>query len=119
LVSQPTDPTWGPLIQYAGSWELNFWGCFGLEGASAACATAAQEQAECENAACDESCANTTSTTKYDNCISSADTTQCATYVTAATDCASAAIQTACEGGSATSATFQTAFMATAAVFCE
>ena len=37
---QPADPTWGPLVQYAGIWELNVGGCFGVEGASAACATA-------------------------------------------------------------------------------
>ncbi len=119
LVSQPTDPTWGPLIQYATNWELNLGGCFGLQGASAACAAATQEQAECENAACDESCANTTSTTKFDSCITSADSTQCATYVSAATGCTTTAIATTCEGASANSATFQTAFMATAAIFCE
>jgi hypothetical protein len=119
LVSQPTDPTWGPLIQYDGIWELNLGGCFGLKGASAACEAATQEQTECENASCDKSCANTTSQTKYDNCVSSADTEYCASYVSAANNCASTSIQTACEGGNANSATFQTAFMATAAIFCQ
>ena len=124
LVSNPTDSSWGAIVQYEINgapfdWELNLGGCFQVEGASAACAAATEEQAQCENAACNATCANALSSTADSDCVSSADTGVCASYVSAANNCASTSIQTACEGGSATTATFETAFKAIAQILCE
>jgi hypothetical protein len=111
LLSQPADPTWGPLLKYAAEWELNFGGCFALEGASPACAASTQEQMQCENASCGTAC--------LASCTAPADSTICASYVSAATNCATTVIQSTCSGGPPSSASFGDAFHAMAKVFCE
>jgi len=119
-VSQPSDSTWGAVILYEGGAEfsVNEGGCYALIGASAACATAEQEQAQCEAASCDGSCLSATSSTEFDNCISSADTGVCQTYVSAATaGCPTSITGAASCGGTAT--TFKALYQAVAKVFCE
>jgi hypothetical protein len=117
LVSQPSDTTWGPLLQYKGIWALNLGGCYALKGASTTCSQGTQEQSQCENAACDSSCSGS-SETKFGDCITSADNGVCSGYQESAT-CASTTIESACQGASAANWTFDTALKAMGKIFCE
>jgi hypothetical protein len=118
LVGQPTSATWGALITYDNNnfFSLNLGGCYALIGATPACATAAQEQGQCEAVACDTS--GCEGSADYNTCVTSADTSTCKTYANAVTaDCPTSITSAAACGGTAT--TFEAAFKAVAKTFCE
>jgi hypothetical protein len=96
--------------------SLNIGGCYLLIGAPLACATASEEQSECETAACDATCA--TNGNEYAPCVTAADKTVCASYVAAVSaSCPSMITNSLDCGGSASD--FEEAFQAVAATFCE
>jgi len=123
LASQPTSSTWGVVILYDNDnfFTLNAGACYALIGGSAACDTATQEQSECEANACYNSGCEGASTTKFNDCITSADTGPCASYVTAANSaCPSSITGAASCGGTATGANaFEDAFLSMAQEMCE
>jgi hypothetical protein len=105
------------LVDYGTSLSLNVGGCFALIGATPSCAAYAEEQGECEVAACVGSC-STAASTALDTCVDSADTGECATYVSGvAAACPTTITGAATCGGTATTDT--EAFEAIAATFCE
>jgi hypothetical protein len=118
LLSQSTAAApWGAVIDYGDEFELNVGGCYALIGAPLLCAEAAQEQAECEIAACGGSCASATDTA-LTTCLSSADSGECASYVSSVTaNCTTAITGAAGCGGGAT--TTEAQYDAIAATFCE
>jgi hypothetical protein len=94
---------------------LNLSTCYEKIGGSAACAASTQEQFECEVASCGSSCP---ATGDISTCISSADTSVCATYVSGVTtNCGTTITGNASCGGGAT--TFEAMFDAVAATVCE
>ncbi len=117
LYSESTSASWGAIIDYGNStYAFNVGGCYLAMGASVACAAAAEEQGECEVAACDAACVatNTDATT----CITSADSGECASYVSSVnTACGTTYTSAAACGANAT--TSETLFEAMAATFCE
>jgi len=126
LVSQPTDSTWGPVIEYTvgglPSWQSNLAGCLSVEGVSKTCVTAVEEVSQCENDSCNGSCKIATSNeqTAYTECTSNADTDYCSSYVSAdnsACGSISSSIQTTCAAKS--TSTFEQQYTATAKVLCE
>lgn len=118
LYSVPTDTKWGVIVDYGNNVDaLNVGGCYALIGGTPACAAAEQEQVECEVAACVGSCTSGAGTTE-DTCITSADSGECATYVSAATTaCTTTVTGSASCGASVT--TFEDYYTAMAATFCE
>ena len=118
LFSVPTDTKWGVLISYGDSaFDLNLGGCYALIGSTSSCAVPEQEQLQCEDAACIGSCSSATSTT-IDTCITSADSGECASYVSGTNAaCTTAVTGNAACGGGAT--TFEGYYDAVAATFCE
>jgi len=119
LASPPSSFLWGAVILYNGGAEfsLNEGGCYSLIGATAACAAAEQEQSQCEAASCDETCSGSTST-QFDACITSADSSNCSGYVSAVSaNCSSTITGATSCGGTATS--FLAAYQAVAQEFCE
>ncbi|MGO9709099.1 MAG: hypothetical protein ACLQBL_09560 [Polyangiaceae bacterium] len=120
LASQPSNATWGAVILYSSAWWLNLGGCYALIGATAACATAVQEQAECEAAACSNTC-STASNSEGQACLASADGTVCSAYTTSiSTNCPSTITTAAACGATTNAANPELAqYQAVASTFCE
>ena len=120
LASQPSNATWGAVILYSSAWWLNLGGCYALIGATAACATAVQEQAECEAAACSNTC-STASNSEGQACLASADGTVCSAYTTSiSTNCPSTMTTAAACGATTNAANPELAqYQAVASTFCE
>jgi hypothetical protein len=120
LASQPSDATWGAVILYGSAWWLNLGGCYALIGATPACAAAVQEQAQCEAAACANTCATATNA-QGQACLASADGTVCSSYTTGiSTGCPSTITTAAACGDTTNAANPQEAqYEAVASVFCE
>ena len=120
LASQPSDATWGAVILYGSAWWLNLGGCYALIGATPACATAVQEQAQCEAAACANTCA-TASNAQGQACLASADGTECSSYTNGISTSCPSTITTAAACGATTNAANpeEAQYQAVASTFCE
>jgi hypothetical protein len=120
-----TDAAWGPIVSASnGLVHINAGGCLSiLEPCNAACATANEEDLQCEVTACSANCPVSTQADldNYDTCIETADTCDpggCATYYTAS-QC-STSITGAAHPGSVcfSGATFEANFLNIVPVFC-
>jgi hypothetical protein len=120
LASQSTSSSWGAVVFYDNNALLavNVGGCYALLGASAACATATEEQSECEIAACGGACYSSTSA-QWDACIAAADMGECATYVTASNANCPLSITMAPECSLSPDGGIEPGYLAVAKEFCE
>jgi hypothetical protein len=84
ILSQDTDPTYGPLVQHKGTVSLNLSGCIEVRDAQngLACAKAYQSSADCDDAACAAKCPVTddASFTAYKACTQAAASNGCKAY---------------------------------------
>jgi hypothetical protein len=118
VLSASTASSWGPIVLFSNTTTVNQPGCIALvDPAAAACAQAAQAQAECEHTLCDSNCPVSDSTTfaAWQQCTAQADAGACAGYDGACLDASLAADAGGAECGGAD---FATAFTNVATVFC-
>jgi hypothetical protein len=117
--SRTSASSWGALVVDSNVFELNQGGCYAAQGAAeSACAEATEYQQECENTEC-ASYAGGLSATLFEQCASAADmsASKCACYVANATSACQSFTSSDCNPSS--TAAFDTAFEAIAAVMCE
>jgi hypothetical protein len=124
IISRPSDPTYGPIIQHPGWQELNVAGCVELtDPTGLSCSKSYQAAQECEDEACKDNCAVMTndpaSFGAYQSCTSLAASIGCENFsgpamcITAATGSADGNT-TICGTGD----TFQHEFTSFALLFC-
>ena len=122
IVTNDTAASWGPVInQSNGVVRLNEGGCIQLaDNAQSTCAHSVESTNGCEDKACKAACPVTdnASFTLYQNCVSSADTGGCATYVSASNTCANAIPITSNAYNCVRGATFQALYQNIVPVFC-
>jgi hypothetical protein len=124
IFTDQVNTSWGPIVSAGGLAQINTGGCLELlEPCNSACATAIEEDLQCEQYACGTNCPITTqaSTTAYGNCansIDSCDPNGCAAYAVGA-ECAGNVIGshpgTVCFENENN---FEAAFLAIAPIFC-
>jgi hypothetical protein len=122
IISRPSDPTYGPIIDH-GTWqELNVAGCLEMTDSTAlTCAKAYQQEKECEDQACKDNCpikpSDPGSYGAYQSCTGTAASIGCENF-SAPAACIS---QHAMDAGAVCSAGgtgFQAEFTSFALLFC-
>ena len=121
VLSQESDPRYGPLVQHKGTVSLNLSGCIEIRDAQngLACAKAYQSAEDCDDAACVAKCPVTddASFTAYKACTQSAASGGCKAYTQGITCAAGEA-----DGGPASvcfsGQSFQDLYKSIVPVFC-
>jgi hypothetical protein len=121
ILSRPSDPTYGPIIEHSGWQELNVAGCLEITDPTALmCAKAYQANQECEDQACKDNCmvtaADPNSLGAYQTCTGIAASVGCENFSgpAACTTMHATGAAAVCTMGN----TFQAEFTAFALLFC-